>query len=151
MLNMKSLLKFFDIGFLYRLLAAFLMIGLVFLGEIYLFFMIFDIFGIFFTLAVSTAKSLFCAFILFFLFGNILKQVRKFVKIGKYPQKKFELLAGTLVVGILLIFPGIITDVAGIIFMLPVFRRMLGRGFTKSMDGQLHEMYQYLKLEEIQD
>ena len=67
---------------------------------------------------------------------------------GYYPAEPFALLAGTLLASVLVLTPGFVTDVLGLLFFIPFIRKMIGRLITKPMHNRMKELYEYIKVYE---
>lgn len=77
-----------------------------------------------------------------------LEDIRHQVLQGSYPAQRFNELAGLVLSGMLLVMPGFFTDAIGILLYLPVIRPLVGSVVTARSESQLHEIYEYLKMQD---
>nr|MDA3938613.1 FxsA family protein [Spirochaetia bacterium] len=78
-----------------------------------------------------------------------LKIIKLLINEGKYPEKDFYLLTGIFLASILLITPGFIGDLIGIIIFIPGISRKIGFIMTRPMEDKVKELYEYMKLYEL--
>ncbi len=149
MLNIKTLIRFFDTGFVLKLLFLCLFYSLIPLIETFFLLYLSVIWGKYLTLALAASTGLVGLFFIFCEIRGILSKIKEKIKEGCYPEKDFISLAGTFAAGILLLSPGFITDFIGLLLFLPFFRSRVGMIIIKRMDGQLKDIYEYLRLYEI--
>ena len=146
MLDIKILLRFFDIGFVKKHLLTLLLLALIPFGEILLLFFLEEFVGRYFILA-STATTGFLGF--FLTYGVVQRHIHKIknrIFEGIYPVKGFIRLAGSLMGSLFLIIPGFATDVVGLFFFLPLFRDALGALVVRGLEIETKDLYEYLKL-----
>lgn len=146
MFDLGFLIRFFDRGFLLRSLMTLLLISLLPIADIGLLFFLSKIIGVFVTLAIVLASSLFGVLITYREMRRTLPPIRRKVQEGYYPSEEFSNLAGTIVCSILLATPGLISDLIGLVLFAPILRRSAGRAITSRMDSRMKEIYEYLKL-----
>ena len=149
MFNMKVMLRFFDRSFILKLLFIALLYSLLPLSEIFLLLYIGGILGNYLTLALSATTGLFGMIVAIKEVRGIFSSLQKKIVEGYYPAKEFVSLAGILVGSALLLTPGFVTDIFGILLFFPFFRNWIGGLITSRLDGQLREIYEYLKLGEF--
>lgn len=146
MLSMKGLMRITDRSFLLKTLYLLLFCSLIPVGEVALLLIIEDFFGHFLLLALLLSTGLLGAAISWRYVVSALKALKERARGGVYPAEEFATLAGSLICAVLLITPGLITDVFGLLFVFPVLRRAIGRTVTSRMEHQLKEFYEYMKL-----
>ena len=77
------------------------------------------------------------------------RRLREKIQKGEYPGAEFVELAGVLVSGVLLLTPGFVTDVLGLMLFLSPIRGLVGRAITRRASHYLKEAYEYLRLYEL--
>ncbi len=143
---MKGLIRIVDRTFLLRALYLTLLYSLVPFGEIALLLYLKRYFGNYLLLAVVLFAGLFGGTIAWRLITRALRTVKEQMSAGRYPTEGFAELAGSLFAGLLLVTPGFATNGLGLILVVAVFRRGVGRLITQKMENRLKELYEYLKL-----
>ncbi len=146
MINMRFLLKFFDFTFLVKFFFLALLFSLIPLCEIYLLLYVGRMWGGYFTIAVSASSGLIGVFLALKEVHILLGRIKTKIQAGNFPAEDFSSLAGVLVGSVLLIIPGFITDALGLLFLLPGFRKLVGRVVVAHLGNRLQEAYEYLKL-----
>jgi UPF0716 protein FxsA len=117
------------------LLALILIFVLVPLAELYVIFKVGDAIGIVPTLAILVADSLIGSVLLKSQGRAVWKRFNETMRAGKIPHQ--EIVDGVLVIfgGAFLITPGFLTDIVGILLLLPptraLFRRLVQRQLTR--------------------
>ena len=142
----RALLRFFDRSFITRLLLLALLYSLLPLAEIFLLIYLGDRIGNYFTLALAALTGLIGMLFALRGFHRNLEILKKKIRAGEYPGEEFVTLTGILLAAILLLTPGFITDVLGLLLFVPVFRSALGRLLLRLTRTDLKELYEYLKL-----
>jgi UPF0716 protein FxsA len=146
MFDLGTLIRFFDRGFLLRLLLTLLLISLLPIAEIALFYYLATIIGVFLTLAIVAGAGLFGVLVTYREMRRTLGAIKRKVNEGYYPETEFANLAGTITCSLLLVTPGLIGDFIGFVLFAPVLRRKVGRVITGRMENRMKEIYEYLKL-----
>ena len=100
-------------------------------------------------IAALTGSSLFGLIISYSLIKSRLKIIKTAINDGEYPEDDFYKLTGLFIAGILLITPGFIGDLLGITILLPGISKKVGFILTRSMEGKIKELYEYMKLYEL--
>ncbi len=139
-------LRFFDRDFVVKLLLLLLLSSLVLLAEAFLLQYVGDHFGEYLSLAVAASTGLFGLIIALREFRVHLEQLRRKAKAGLYPSSEFASLAGVLIGACLLLLPGFITDLAGLVLFLPPARNGVGNIVARKLAVSFKEIYEYLKL-----
>lgn len=150
MIDTKILIRFFDRGFLLRTLLLLLLYSLVPIGEIALLFYLSTLIGVFLTLALLASTGLFGLLISYGAMKRTLKPLRRKIREGYYPEVEFVELAGLLASSLLLVTPGFVTDLAGLVLYSTAVRRRVGRAIVKRLEDRLKELYEYIRLEELE-
>jgi UPF0716 protein FxsA len=91
---------------------------------------------------------------LFFLINSILTTLaaaRRHIRRGSFPKRDFARLAGLFVAAALIILPGLITDVIGVVVYVPPVRLALGLLIVRPLDSQLWQIYEHVKLQEAEE
>ena len=149
MLSMKVLMRFVDRGFVFKTLYLILLVSAVPIGEIALLLYLESFVGTYLLLALVAATGLIGILVAFRQIRSILASIRKRTDSGEYPEEEFVDLAGALLGSVLLVTPGFVSDVFGLLLILPFLRRLAGRLVTVRMRDRLKEVYEYLKLYDL--
>lgn len=149
MIEMQTLIRFADKGFVLKLFLLLLLFSLFPIAEVVLFFHAGAQFGNYFVLACAAATGLLGLAIATRQSWKTIARIRKKILNGVYPEREFQFLAGILAASFLLLIPGFITDLLGLLFFFPLFRNPLGRGIARSMDRRLKQAYEYLKIYDL--
>ena len=142
----RVLLRFFDRTFITRLLILALLYSLLPLAEIFLLIYLGDRIGKYFTLAIAATTGLIGMLIALRGFHKNLDVLKRKIKAGEYPGEEFVTLTGIFLAAILLLTPGFITDVLGLLLFVPAIRGGFGRLVIRLTRTDLKELYEYLKL-----
>ncbi|SRR6056297_606711 len=149
MLEIRSLMRFLDSGFILRILYLILLFSLVPIADMYVLLQLVELVPKHILMAVVTATGVFGLFLVFLVIRSVLETMHGRIKDGYYPGVEFFELAGLLIAGVLLITPGFVGDVVGLLLLLPALRRAIGRLVAGSMEERFKELYEYLKLYEL--
>lgn len=149
MSNIKLLFKFFEQGFIAKLLLLALLYSLLPLFETFLLFYLGSMLGNYFTLGMAASTGLLGILIALGGTRKNLAILKRKIKEGEYPGHEFVHLVGILIGGVLLLTPGFITDFLGLLLFIPIIQNTLGRLFIKAVKIDLKELYEYLRLYEI--
>jgi UPF0716 protein FxsA len=148
MLSMKALMRFLDRSFILKLLLLVMLYSLIPFGEFFLLLFLNNYIESFILLSMVAGTTLLGLLLILRPVTTTLVSLHSSIDEGYYPDEPFAMLAGTLFTGVLLLTPGFVSDALGIIFLIPVLRRGIGRLFTKRMHDKLMELYEYIKLYE---
>jgi len=136
--------------FILKLLLLALLYSIIPLSETLLILHLGGIFGNYLVLAVAATTGLIGLLVAYGEVEVIIKLIKTKLKEGIYPGKEFISLAGVLTGGLLLLTPGFITDSLGFLLFFPFFRNLVGRIITSRMENSLKDIYEYLKLYELE-
>ena len=142
-------LRLFEPDFLPKLLLLVLAYSLLPLGEIFFILYLGDQFGDYLTLAAAATTGLFGALLAIPGLRTALADLRVQIRAGAYPGAQFMEIAGIVAGGILLLTPGFLTDLFGFLLFLTPIRRWLGKRIARSLDSRLHDVYEYLRLYDL--
>jgi len=142
-------MRFLDSGFILRILYLILLFSLVPIADMYVLLQLVELVPKHILMAVVTATGVFGLFLVFLVIRSVLETMHGRIKDGYYPGVEFFELAGLLIAGVLLITPGFVGDVVGLLLLLPALRRAIGRLVAGSMEERFKELYEYLKLYEL--
>ena len=146
MIEMQTLIRFADKRFVLKLFLLVLLFSLFPIAEVLLFFHAGAELGNYFVLACAAATGLLGLLIATRQAWKTIGKIRHGMQDGMYPEKDFQHLAGILVASFLLLVPGFLTDVLGLLFFIPLFRNPIGRGITSRMGRKIKQAYEYLKI-----
>ena len=120
--------------------------SLIPIGEFYLLIVISGYIGSYLTIAAVAATALLGLAITSKSLTVVLREVHLRIESGTYPEEALKHLAGTLIAGVLVITPGVVTELVGFLFFIPILRRVIGTAAVKPMQSRLKELYEYVKL-----
>ncbi len=146
MLDVKALIRFFDSGFVYRFFSLLLLAVLMIAADVFLILVVAGIIGRYLTLALVLGLSLSGFFLGMRVMTGIIARAKARVKEGIYPSDDFANLLGAFIATVLLILPGILSELCGLVFLIPNGRRAIGRRLTRDQGSKMKELYEYLKL-----
>lgn len=137
-----------DRAFVVRLLLLTLLASLLIIADGYALVMLSDRLGVYLALAVVASTGLIG---LFFLINSILttlSETRARIRAGGFPRRPFARLAALFISAGLILLPGLVTDLLGLLIYLPPFRLGVGLLLVRPLDRQLWQIYEHVKLEE---
>lgn len=152
MIDVRLLLKFLDRDSVFKNLFLLLFAALfptldvwllVFLGSI-----IPDYHNI--LLASLLGAGLTGFFGCFFLIRAELNEIKFMIKNGIYPERQFPKLAGSFFCAYLMITPGILSTLTALFLLIPALRTVAGRRLTRVINKDIKEVYEYIKLYEVE-
>jgi len=149
MFEIRTLIRFFDTGFILKFLILIMLISILPIAEVYLYIFLSSEISIYLLIAALTGSSLSGLIISYGLIKSRLKIIKFTINDGEYPEKEFNRLTGLFIASILLITPGFIGDLLGICFLIPGLSKRIGFLLTQQMEGKLKELYEYMKLYEL--
>lgn len=149
MFEIRTLIRFFDTGFILKFLILIMCISILPIAEVYLYIFLSSRLSTYLLIAALTGSSLAGLIISYGLIKSRLKIIKLEINIGEYPEKDFYKLTGLFLAGILLITPGFIGDFLGLIILLPGVSKKIGFILTRPMEDKVKELYEYIKLYEL--
>ena len=149
MLSMKSLIRFLDRGFIMKVLLVIMLYSLVPFGEFFLLLFVREYIGAHITMAAVAGTALIALVLARARLTKILGEIHGGIKAGEYPEESFDHLAGLIIAAILLLTPGFVSDLIGLLLFIPLLRKLAGRLITSRMRGRLKELYEYIKLYDL--
>ena len=149
MFEIKTLIRFFDTGFILKFLILIMLISILPIAEVYLYVLLSSKLSTYLMIAALTGSSLAGLIISYSLIKYRLKIIKTAIDDGEYPEKEFYILTGIFLAGILLITPGFIGDILGISILIPGISKKVGYILTRPMEDKIKELYEYIKLYEL--
>lgn len=149
MLDTRTLIRFFDTGFILKLLISVMLISVLPIVEVYLYIFLSCRISTYLIIAALTGSSLAGLIISYGLIKSRLKIIKASINEGEYPEKDFYKLTGLFLASMLLITPGFIGDLLGISILFPGISRKIGCILTRPMEDKVKELYEYIKLYEM--
>jgi len=149
MFEIRTLIRFFDTGFILKFLILIMLISILPITEVYLYIFLSSEISTYLLIAALTGSSLVGLIISYGLIRSRLKIIKFTINEGKYPEKDFNKLTGLFIASILLITPGFIGDLLGICFLIPSLSKKIGSLLIQPMEGKVKELYEYMKLYEL--
>ncbi len=137
----RQLVTLIERDLLFKLLLALLAYSLVPLGESFLFLYIASLIGNYLVLVLAAVVGVIGAFV-----G--ISQARRIaarLKAAASADAAVEM-AGLLVAGLLLITPGFLTDLAGLLLLVPALRLRVGRWAASQLKDRVPRLYASLGL-----
>jgi UPF0716 protein FxsA len=138
-----------DGDFLFRTIFILLGFALVPLAEIFLFVFLGNVIGNYLVLLISGAVAVAGGFTALFQARRTEARLREVVRAGAWPGRELTHLVGYLASAILLIAPGFITDLAGLLLLIPGLRIAVGRYLASKLETRFKELYEGLKLSRL--
>jgi UPF0716 protein FxsA len=149
MFEIRTLIRFFDAGFILKLLIIIMLISLLPIAEIYIFIFLSARMSTYILVASLLTSGLIGLGLSYSIIRTKLRVIKGQIDRGNYPEDEFHSLAGVILASILIITPGFLGDLIGLLMLLPGLSRKAGRSVTRPMEPQIKEIYEYLKLYEI--
>ncbi|MFP4508728.1 MAG: FxsA family protein [Spirochaetota bacterium] len=147
MLTIDSLLRFLNPGSARTVLFWLLPVSALLLLDTYTVILASEQVGAYLTLAVSATISLVGVFVSLMSLRRHRRLLRRAVFLSAEPDRMYRNIAASFVAGLCFLGPGAVSAALGVVFLLPVFRCIPGYIVTRSVDEQLSQVYEYLKIE----
>jgi len=146
MLNLKILIRILEPDFTKKILYLILILAMIPIMDSILIINFSYLMGEYLFLAILLLMSLGG-----FIFSlNMLKKTHEKLKQNLHDNifnmKDYNSLPGTLTVSFLLIMPGVISTIIGLIFSIPIFRTALGRRISLILRVDWKEIHEYLNI-----
>jgi UPF0716 protein FxsA len=119
---------------LWKGIGVLLLFSLVPLAEIFLFIFIGTLIGNYLTLMAAAVIGLFGGAVVLRQVPRVLAKVKSRLRYDEHPGKELADLAGMLAGCALLVTPGFITDVLGLLLFIPALRKALGGALVKRLE-----------------
>ena len=149
MLEIRSLLSFCDSRYIVRIFSLLLGVSLLLMLDILLIIEASRLWGSYFVMAVITGAGLLLLILAMNAVARLNRQLRGKIRRGVYPGREFAGIGGVVVAAILFLFPGAITNLLGVLLLIPPLRQVIGRLVIKSRQHKLQETYECLKMQEF--
>jgi len=143
------LLRFRDRDFLFRTILILLVFSLVPLAEIFLFVFLGNVIGNYLVLIIAVVIGVVGGFTALTQARRTEARLREVIRAGAWPVRELADLTGYLVAAILLITPGFITDLAGLLLLIPGLRTRVGRFLATRLETRFRELYDHLNLSRL--
>ncbi len=140
----RQLVTLIEKDLLFKLLLALLAYSLVPLGEIFFFLYVASLVGNYLVLVLAAVVGVIGAFVGI----SQARRVAARLKAGTGPDAAVEM-AGLIVAGILLVTPGFLTDLAGVLLLVPALRLRVGRWAASRLKERAPRLYASLGLSVI--
>ncbi len=149
-MNIKVILKSLNIKSLDRFLNFVLVLSLVLLGDILLIVFL----SVYWHTYLILAILCFLTFLSFIISKAILKKslsnLNLGLKSGVIPEKEFSMLFGNMVGAVFFIIPGFISFIIGAFLLYNIFSKKVGDKLIYYFDLNITELYEYIKLYELE-
>lgn len=142
-------MKFLDISFILKLLYIVLLCSLIPLVDMLVVLQLAELIPKYILMAFVTASGLAGILISYFSIREVLRQIHYKIRSGYYPRNEVFELVGLLPSAFLLITPGLIGDLIGLLLLIPSLRRVIGQMISGRTEDRFKELYEYLKLYEL--
>ncbi len=149
MFEIRALIRFFDTGFILKFLITIMLISVLPIAEVYLYILLSGVLSPYIMIASLTGSSLVGLILSYGVIKSKLKKIKNLINEDEHPESDFYKLAGVFLGSVLIIVPGFIGDLLGLILFIPGISRKIGYLLTKPMGGKVKELYEYLKLYEL--
>jgi UPF0716 protein FxsA len=145
----RAMLAFIDRDFLFKLILVFLAYALVPLGEILLFVYIGTVIGNYLVLVLAALVGVGGAAAGLGQVRRAASGLRALLAKGSYAGPQLAEMASLMAAGILLVTPGFLTDIAGLLLLVPSVRVRAARWFARFMRRQDNEVWERLRLSQL--
>ncbi len=149
MFEIRALIRFFDTGFILKFLIIIMLISVLPIAEVYLYIILSGFLSPYIMIASLTGSSLVGLILSYGVIKSRLKRIKTLINEDKYPESDFYKFAGIFLGSVLIITPGFIGDLLGLILFIPGISRKTGYLLTRPMEGKVKELYEYMKLYEL--
>ncbi len=146
MYRAPALLQLCDRSFVVRLLLLLLLLAIPVIGDGFLLLMLADRCGRYLALAIAASTGLISLFFLINSLSSTLRKMQLRVAAAEFPARQYHELTALVTAAVLLLLPGLLTDLLGLLFYLPLFRSLLGALICLPFRRRLAEVYEYQKL-----
>ena len=142
------LVRFFHVEHLTRLLFGLLAGSMLLIADGYVLILLSRVVGIYLLLAVEAATGLIAVVLILGSYRNTIDDVRSSIRSGQTVERKFRWMVCLWVGSLLLLVPGFVTDVLGIVVFVPPFSWIVGGGGVRLARKEFDELAEHLKLEQ---
>jgi len=149
MFEIRALIRFFDTGFILKFLIIVMLISVLPIAEVYLYILLSGVLSPYIMIASLTGSSLVGLVLSYGVIKSRLKRIKTLINEDEYPESDFYKLAGVFLGSVLIITPGFIGDLLGLILFIPGISRKTGYLLTRPMEEKVKELYEYMKLYEL--
>jgi UPF0716 protein FxsA len=146
----RTMITLLDRDFLFKLILALLAYSLVPLGEIFLFVYIGSLIGNYLVLICAAVVGVVGAIAGLGQVRRTASELRTLLARGSYAGPQLADMAGLMAAAILLVTPGFLTDIAGLLLLVPSLRARAGRRFAALVKRQHREVYDRLRLSALE-
>lgn len=152
MIDVRLLMKFLDKDSVIKTLFSLLFLALFSVLDMWLLVFCCITFSSFYNLILATiiAVGLFEFLIIFGVIKLDLSEIKFMIKNGIFPEKQFNKLAGSFIGAWFSATPGILTSVVALFLMFPMIKTACGKSLTKHIRSDIEELYDYIKLYEVE-
>jgi UPF0716 protein FxsA len=145
----RMMLAFIDRDFLFRLILVFLAYALIPLGEILLFVYIGTLVGNYLVLVLAVLVGVGGAVAGLGQIRRSAAGLRALLAKGSYAGPQVAEMASLAAAGILLVTPGFLTDIAGLLLLVPSIRVWAVRRFASLLKKRYRDVWERLRLSEL--
>lgn len=103
--------------------------------------------GAYLALALEGAVTLVALVIVGSTVNGLIRTIRQDARTGTYRPRRYARLAGTVIAGVLLVVPGFVTDIAGLLLYLPPGHQLFAVLFVRRNAAGLQRVHEYLTME----
>lgn len=146
MVSERLFLGFFDAGFMKGKLLLLILVGIVLLGEILLIIWVGGVIGIYLSIACTATIGLLGVMAVGRVLGRNTAVLKEEISRAGYREKGFAKMVSLSLSAICFILPGFVTDLIGVLLLMPVVELLLGRWLLRVLRIPTNELYEYMKL-----
>ena len=150
MRELRLFIQLIEKDFLFKLIFALLLFSLIPLAEIIFFIYLTTLVRNWLVLVLAVLVGLPGVLVAQNQVQDALERLRGKILRREYPGPEFVDLLGILASAIFLVTPGFLTDLLGYLLLVPSLRAVLARALARRMDRGLKELYDYLRLGELE-
>lgn len=133
--------------YLIRFFSILIGAGILILGDGYVLVRLARGVGVYLALALQGVVTLIAVLIVGNTIRVLIRYIRQDARNGSFREKRYATLVAVIVAGILLVIPGFITDVCGLLLYLPPGRQVFALLFARYHHDSLAMVNEYLTLE----
>ena len=149
MIEIRALIRFFDTGFVLKILILVMFFSILPIVEVYIYIFLANKIRTYLMISTLTGSSLLGLVISYLSIKSRIKTIKIHINEGEYPENEFHSLAGIFLASFLLITPGIVGDLIGLIILFPGINRKTGLLLTHPIEDKIIDLYEYMKLYEL--
>jgi UPF0716 protein FxsA len=131
-----------------RVLFFLLLLSLLIVADGYVLILVSRVLGIYLLLAIEAATGMVAVIVVLGSYRHTLDSMHRTVREHGYPGQELRTLTCYWIGAMMLVVPGFVTDVLGVVVIIPPGRWLIGLWAERFLRDRFEELYVYLKLED---